>query len=70
MDFYIRKLSDIFFPAFSMDTTDSYMGISREIDVWDGLDDVDLEQSITHNAFDNEHRAHKCSETFTTNEVR
>jgi len=26
-----------------MDTQDSYMGISREIDLWDGLDDVDME---------------------------
>jgi len=32
---------------------DSYMKISREIDVWDGLDDVDLEHSITYNALDN-----------------
>jgi len=24
--------------------------------VWDGLDDVDLEQSITYNVLDNEHR--------------
>ena len=46
------------------------MGISGEIDVWDGLDDVDLEQLITCNALDNEHRAYKCSEAFTTNEVR
>jgi len=30
------------------------MGISGEINVWDGLDDVDLEQSITYNALDNE----------------
>jgi len=37
-----------------MDTTDSYMGISGEINVWNGLDDVDLEQSITYNALDNE----------------
>jgi len=26
-----------------MDTQDSYMGISGEINVWDGLDDVDME---------------------------
>jgi len=50
-----------------MDTTNSYMGISGEIDVWDGIDDVDMEQSITYNTLDNEHRAHKCSEVFTTN---
>jgi len=30
--------------------------------VWDGLDDED-------NVLDNEDRTHKCSETFTTNEV-
>ncbi|KAK7373561.1 hypothetical protein VNO80_06976 [Phaseolus coccineus] len=53
----------------AMDTEDSFMGISGEIDVWDGLDDVDLEQSISYNALDNEHRAHQCSEAFTTNEV-
>ncbi|XP_068483364.1 uncharacterized protein [Phaseolus vulgaris] len=52
-----------------MDTQDSYMGISGEIDVWDGLDDVDMEQSITYNALDNEDMTHKCSEAFTTNEV-
>jgi len=32
-----------------MNTHDSYKGISRKIDVWDGLDDVDLEPSITYN---------------------
>jgi len=37
-----------------MDTTDSYMGISGEIDVWDGLDDVDMKQLITYNTLDNE----------------
>ena len=47
-----------------MDTQDSYMGISREIEVWDGLDDVDIEQSITYNALDNEDMTHKCSEAF------
>jgi len=52
-----------------MDTTKSYMGVLGEIDVWDGLDDVDLEQSISYNALDNEHMAHECSETFSTNEV-
>ncbi|KAK7333675.1 hypothetical protein VNO80_30452 [Phaseolus coccineus] len=56
-------------PALAMDIEDSFMGISGEIDVWDGLDDVDLEQSISYNALDNEHRAHQCSEAFTTNEV-
>jgi len=45
------------------------MGIIGEIDVWDVLDDVDMEQSISYNALDNEHRAYECSETFTTNEV-
>jgi len=59
-----------FFSALPMDTTDSYMGISGEINVCDGLDDVDLEHSITYNMLDNEHRAHECSEAFTTNEVR
>jgi len=49
-----------------MDTVDSYMGIPGEIDVWDGLDDIDIEQSITYNTLDNEHRVHECSETFTT----
>jgi len=53
-----------------MDTTDSYMGISREIDVCDGLDDVDLEYSITYNTLDNEHRTQECSESCTTNKVR
>ena len=53
-----------------MDTVDSYMEISGKINVWDGLDDVDLEQSITYNTLDNEHKAHEYSETFTTNEVR
>jgi len=53
-----------------MDTVDSYMGISGEIDVWDGLEDVDLEQPITYNVLDNEHKAHECSEAFSTNEVR
>jgi len=43
---------------------DSYMGISGEIDLWDGLDDVDMEQSITYNELDNEDMTHKCSETF------
>ena len=38
--------------------------------MWDGLDDVDMEHSITYNALDNEHRAHECSEAFATNEVR
>ncbi|XP_068504242.1 uncharacterized protein [Phaseolus vulgaris] len=52
-----------------MDTTESYMGVLREIDVWDGLDDVDLEQSISYNALDNETRVHECSEAFSTNEV-
>ncbi|XP_068466754.1 uncharacterized protein [Phaseolus vulgaris] len=52
-----------------MDTQDSYMGISGEIDLWDGLDDVDMEQSITYNALDNEDMTHKCIEAFTTNEV-
>ncbi|XP_068501365.1 protein FAR1-RELATED SEQUENCE 6-like [Phaseolus vulgaris] len=52
-----------------MDTTESYMGVLGEIDVWDGLDDVDLEQSTSYNALDNEHRAHECSEAFSTNEV-
>jgi len=37
---------------------------------WDGLDYVNLEQLITYNTLDNEHRTHECSETFTTNEVR
>ena len=37
------------------------MGVLGEIDVWDGLDDVDLEQSISYNALDNEHRVHECS---------
>ena len=57
-----------FFSALPMDTVDSNMGISWEIDVWDGIDDVDLKQSITYNALDNEHRAHECSGAFTTNE--
>ncbi|XP_068504274.1 uncharacterized protein [Phaseolus vulgaris] len=52
-----------------MDTTESYMRVLGEIDVWDELDDVDLEQSISYNALDNEHRAHECSETFSTDEV-
>ena len=52
-----------------MDTTESYMGVLGEIDVWDGLDDVDMEQSTSYNALDNEHRAHECSEAFSTNEV-
>ena len=52
-----------------MDTTESCMGVLGEIDVWDGLDDVDLEQSRSYNALDNEHRAHECSEAFSTNEV-
>jgi len=52
-----------------MDTQDSYMGISGEIDLWDGLDDVDMERSITYNVLDNEDMTHKCSEAFTTNEV-
>jgi len=47
-----------------MDTQDSYMRISEEIDLWDGLDDVDMEQSITYNSLDNEDMTHKCSETF------
>ncbi|XP_068466601.1 PKS-NRPS hybrid synthetase cheA-like [Phaseolus vulgaris] len=47
-----------------MDTTESYMGVLGEIDVWDGLDDVDLEQSISYNALDNDHRTHECSEVF------
>jgi len=38
-----------------MDTPDSYVAISGEIEVWDGLDDFDLEQSITYNALDNKH---------------
>ena len=59
----------IFFFNCRMDTTESYMGVLGEIDVWDGLDDVDLEQSISYNALDNEHRAHECSEAFSTNEV-
>ena len=46
------------------------MGISGEIDVWDGLDDVDMEQSITYNALDNEDMTNKCSETLITNKVR
>jgi len=54
----------------TIDTVDSCMGISGEIDVWDGLNDVDMEQSITYNTLDNEYRAHECSEAFTTNEVR
>jgi len=49
-----------FFPALPMDTTDLYMRILWEIDVWDGLHDVDLEQSKPYNALDNEHRAHEC----------
>jgi len=69
MDLFIRKLSAHFFFSNPMDTTESYMGVLREIDVWEGLDDVDLEQSINYNALDNEHRAHECSETFSTNEV-
>jgi len=36
-----------------MDFVDSHMGISGEIDVWDGLDDVDLEQSISGNGAKN-----------------
>ena len=59
----------IFFFNCPMDTADSYMGVLGEIDVWDGLDDVDLEQSISYYALDNEHRAHECSEAFSTNEV-
>ena len=71
MNLYIRKLTHMFFiSALPMDTTDSYMGISGKIDVWDGLDDVDLEQSITYNALDNDRKAHECTETFTTNKVR
>jgi len=73
MDMNIRKAKvvDIFFYAtVPMDTVDSYMGISWEIDVWDRLDDVDMEQSIFYNALHNEHRAHERSEMFTTNEVR
>jgi len=71
MDLYIKKANFMFFfSLLPMDTTDSYMGISRKIDVWDGLEDVDLEQSITYNALDNEHRAHECSEMFTINKVR
>ena len=67
---YIQKLTYmLFFSKLSMDTTDSYMEISGEIDVWDGLD-VDMEQSIRYNVLDNEHMAHECSETFTTNKVR
>jgi len=50
-----------------MDTIYSYTVISREIDVWDGLDDFDLDQSISYNVLDNERRAHECSEAFTTN---
>ena len=38
------------------------MGVLGEIDMWDGLDDVDLEQSISYNALDNEQRAHECNE--------
>jgi len=84
-DVYIQKLSvdiffsygfiypeakcSFFFSSSPMDTTKSYMGVLGEIDVWDGLDDVDLEQSISYNALDNEHMAHECSETFSTNEV-
>jgi len=30
-----------------MDMTNSYMGISEEIDVWDELDDIDLD-AIEH----------------------
>jgi len=52
-----------------MDTTESNMGVLGEIDVWDGLDDVDMEQSISYNALDNEHKAHECSEAFSTDEV-
>lgn len=52
-----------------MDLEDSFMGISGEIDVWDELDDVDLEHSISYNTLDNEYKAHQCSETSTTNEV-
>ena len=58
-----------FFFSSPMDTIESYMGVLGEIDVWDGLDDVDLEQSISYNALDNEHRARECSEEFSTNEV-
>ncbi|KAK7382217.1 hypothetical protein VNO80_00983 [Phaseolus coccineus] len=42
--------------ALAMDIVDSYMRISRENDVWNGLDGVDLEQSITYNVLDNEHK--------------
>ena len=57
-DVHIRKLSvDFFLPygfiypeanysfffSSPMDTTESYMGVLGEIDVWDGLDDVDQE---------------------------
>jgi len=52
-----------------MDIAYSYMGIVGEIDVWDRLDDVDMEQSISYNALDNEHKTHECSEAFNTNEV-
>jgi len=38
-----------------MDTEDSYVGISEEIDVWDELNDVDLEGSSTHIHTDREH---------------
>jgi len=30
---------------------------------------VDLEQSISYNTLNNEHRVHECSEAFSTNEV-
>ncbi|KAK7356516.1 hypothetical protein VNO80_15789 [Phaseolus coccineus] len=50
--------------AVPMDIVDSYMGILGEIGVWDGLDDVEQDQSISYNALDNERRVHKCSEAF------
>ena len=44
-----------------MNTLSSYTRISEEVDVWDGLDDVDLVHSISYNTLDNEYRAHECT---------
>jgi len=57
MDIRKVKVPDICFfflyTVVPMDFVDSHMGISGEIDVWDGLDDVDLEQSISGNGAKN-----------------
>ena len=54
----------------SMDTNkEFYSGLYDEVDVWEGLDDVDSDESISCKALDNVRMPHECSDPFTTYEV-